>query len=425
MLSDCIIKNYNEILETELMEATGCTEPIALALAAATARKVLGCLPEKVDVYCSANIIKNVKAVVVPNSGGLKGIEVAAMLGIVGGDSEKALQVITNVSDEQREQLRKELLKNKVTCHLAQNVPTLYIKVAVSSDSETAEVILQNKHDNISSIIKNGEVIYHEEVPVGHEVAGPDKELLNVKDIIEYAETVNLDDVRQIIARQIKDNVAISQEGLTNDWGEQVGKTLFNCYDNRDVKIRARAAAAAGSDARMNGCPMAVVINSGSGNQGMTVSLPVIEYAKDLEVSEEKLYRALILANLIALHQKRYIGYLSAYCGAVSAATGAGCGICWLLGGKYEEISNTIINSIASIGGMVCDGAKSSCAGKISLSVESALQAMEMAMKGYVYRNGEGLVKPDVEETIKAVGKMAKDGMASTDIEILEIMLEK
>ena len=424
MLDGCIVRTYNEILRTELMEATGCTEPIALALAAAKARSVLGCLPDKVEVYCSANIIKNVKAVVVPNSGGLKGIETAAMLGIVAGNEEGNLQVISNVTDEDREKLREELALNKVSCFHAKDVPTLYIRVVVHKGEESAEVVLQNKHDNISSVIKNGEVLYHEEVPEGRTVKGPDKNLLNVKDILEYAETVNLEEVRDIIARQIEDNVAISQEGLKNDWGERVGKTLISCYGSSDIKVRARAAAAAGSDARMNGCPMPVVINSGSGNQGMTVSLPVIEYAKELKVSDEKLYRALILANLIALHQKRYIGYLSAYCGAVSAGTGAGCGICWMLGGGYQEICDTITNSISTISGMICDGAKSSCAGKIALSVESAIQAMEMAMKGFVYRNGEGLVKKDCECSIKAVGKMAKEGMASTDNKILEIMLE-
>jgi len=420
---DCRISDtYTKILQYELQEATGCTEPIALALAGAKTRAVLGGMPEEADVYCSGNIIKNVKGVVVPNSGGKRGIDTAVILGMVAGDENAGLQVIHKASDQDREKMKEYLQKTKIRCHLAQDVPTLYIRIEARNAENSALVEIQVTHSNVTRIVRNGEVVLETESGKD-EYPGPDKSLLNVRDIIEYAQSVDVKDIQDVIERQIADNTAISQEGLKNPWGEEVGRNMLKAYGN-DIRIRARAAAAAGSDARMNGCPMAVVINSGSGNQGMTVSLPVIEYAREMNVTHEKLLRALALANLIALHQKRYIGYLSAYCGAVSAAAGAGCGICWLKGGGYEEISNLITNTIATVGGMVCDGAKSSCAGKISIAVETALMAMEMACQGNVYRFGEGLVKQDVEKTIKAYGRMAAEGMKSTDVEILNIMLE-
>ena len=424
MISSKIAETYRQILEEELQEATGCTEPIALALAGAKAREVLGNLPDRADVYCSGNIIKNVKAVVVPNSGGIKGIDTAVVLGMTAGDASVGLQVISKVTDEQKKELKDHLKQIKVSCHLATNVPSLYIRIEAGKGNDSALVEIQQTHSNFTRIERNGEVLFEKEC-TDEESVGADKSLMNVKDILEYAETVDLDEVKDVIERQIRDNTAICEEGLKNSWGEEVGRTLMDCLESCDVRTRARAKAAAGSDARMNGCPMAVVINSGSGNQGMTVSLPVIEYAKEWNVSHEKLIRALVLANLIALHQKRYIGYLSAYCGAVSAATGAGCGICWLRGGSYEQICQVITNSIAVVGGMVCDGAKSSCAGKISIAVETALLGVDMAFSGHVYRSGEGMVKDDIEKTIEAYGRMAAKGMKETDIEILNIMLEE
>ncbi|MBQ2657634.1 MAG: serine dehydratase subunit alpha family protein [Erysipelotrichaceae bacterium] len=413
---------YKRILEEELQEATGCTEPIALALAGAKTAQVLGGVPEEADVYCSGNIIKNVKAVIVPNSGGIRGIDTAVVLGMSAGDPDVGLQVISKVTDTQRDALKKSLQDIKIRVHLAQNVPTLYIRIEARKGEDRATVEIQQTHSHFTLIKKNDVTLLSRECLQYEENA--DKSLMNVKDILEYAETVDLEDVKDIIEMEIRDNTAISQKGLEGGWGEEVGKTMLNC-GYCDVRFRARAAAAAGSDARMNGCPMAVVINSGSGNQGMTVSLPVIEYAKELDVSHEKLIRALVLANLIALHQKRYIGYLSAYCGAVSAAAGAGCGVCWLKGGGYEEICDVITNTIATVGGMICDGAKSSCAGKISISVETALMAVDMAMNGHVYRNGEGMVKNNIERTIEAYGRMAAKGMAETDVEILNIMMEE
>lgn len=423
MLNSEVMNTYKEILETELVEATGCTEPIALALAGAKAREVLGEMPDVVDVYCSGNIIKNVKGVVVPNSGGVKGIDTAVLLGMVGGDPNANLQVISKVNDEDRELLKKEKERVLFVCHLAQNVPTLYIRIEASKAENNVLVEIQQTHSNFTRIIRNGEVILEKKCN-DDEYPGPDKSLMNVRDIYDYALNVDLKDVEAVIERQIRDNTAISVEGLKNAWGEQVGRNMKEYTNSSDIRLRARAAAAAGSDARMNGCPMAVVINSGSGNQGMTVSLPVIEYAKELGSSREELIRALVLANLVALHQKRYIGYLSAYCGAASAAAGAGCGVAYLMGMSYEQICMVITNTIATIGGMVCDGAKSSCAGKISLAVEAALLSVQMAKNENVFRYGEGMVKNDIEKTIKAYGRMAAEGMKSTDVEILNIMLE-
>lgn len=422
MLSEGVCKIYKSILEEELLEATGCTEPIALALVGAKVKKVLGGIPDRLDVYCSGNMIKNVKGVVVPNSGGLRGIDCAVLLGIVGGNPDDDLQVVSKVSDEDRLVLKQELAKKYVKTYLAQDVPTLYIRVVAYKGDDSCEVELQKKHTNVNKIIKNNEVIFDNHTDGNDNSVGSDRSILNIKDIIDYAENVDINDVKELILRQVKDNEAIALEGLKGGYGAEVGKTILEHSD--DVYSRAKAKAAAGSDARMGGCPMPVVINSGSGNQGMTISNAVNEFAKELAASEEKLIRALVIANLVAVHQKKYIGALSAYCGATSAATGAACGIAWLKGGDYDVISKTISNSIVSIGGMVCDGAKGSCASKIALALDSSLRAMDMAFKDRAFTYGEGLVKQDVEGTIQAVGRMAKDGMKQTDIEILNIMLE-
>lgn len=423
MISEDCCKTYKQILESELIEATGCTEPIALALAGAVAKKYLIDMPTHVDVYCSGNMIKNVKGVVVPNSGGLRGIAAAVLLGIIGGDADDVLQVVSKVNDEHREMLKSELEKNYVNCFHQENTPSLYVRIAAGNSAHTVEVELQEKHTNISRIVVDSKEIYNNKTGKRDDHVGPNKDLLNVKDIIEYAETVDIDSVRDLINRQIRDNSAIAEEGLKNNYGASVGKTLLE--KSSDVYTRARAMAAAGSDARMNGCPMPVVINSGSGNQGMTLTLPVLEFAKEFNCDEERTIRALVIANLLAIHQKRYIGALSAYCGATSAASAAGGAICWLKGGTYEQICNTLVNSIVTIGGMVCDGAKSSCASKISVAVDSALQSMDMALKNRTFVSGEGLVKDNPEDTIKAVGSMAKEGMYSTDVQILKLMLGK
>ncbi|MBQ4252451.1 MAG: serine dehydratase subunit alpha family protein [Erysipelotrichaceae bacterium] len=422
MLSEVDCSRITAILKDELIEATGCTEPIALALAGAVLREQLGCLPQKVDVYCSGNIVKNVKGVVVPNSGGLKGIDAAVLLGIIGGDCHDALQVIAHITPEHQALLKEELAKKYVRVHLAQGVPTLYILVKGYQGYDEVEVEIQKHHTNVSRIVKNGKVLFDNHSSEGELPHDTAKSLLSVDTIVEYGENVPLEQIRDLISRQIRDNTAISNEGLTHDYGACIGKTLMARAN--DAYDRAGARAAAGSDARMNGCPMPVVINSGSGNQGMTVSLPVIEFAEELQVSEEKLYRALVIGNLLAIHQKKYIGALSAYCGAVSAAAGAAGAICWLKGGTVRQIGATVSNAICTIGGMVCDGAKSSCAGKIAMAVEAGLMGMNMALNDHNYQYGEGLIKRSNEETIEAVGRMAREGMKSTDIEILNIMLE-
>ena len=335
-----IYDEYVSILRNELVPALGCTEPIAIAYACAKARQILGQMPERLELWCSGNIIKNVKGVVVPNSGGLHGIEVAGILGIVGGNPDKELEVLESVTAEDIEKTKILLKQDFCTCHLIENVDNLFIAAKVFAGTENAEVEIANRHTNITRLVKNGQ-----ELDVGslieyaeHQGTKLDKSLLNVKDILEFADCVAIEDVKDVLDNQIQMNTAISQEGLKNSYGAEVGRTLLKYYGN-DIKVRARAAAAAGSDARMGGCSMPVVINSGSGNQGMTVSLPVIEYAKELDLPQEKLYRALVVSNLISIHQKKYIGSLSAYCGAVSAACGSGAAITYLYGGGLEDVS--------------------------------------------------------------------------------------
>lgn len=417
-----IYNSYVEILRSELVPALGCTEPIALAYAAAKAREVLGEMPEKIRMFCSGNIIKNVKGVKVPNSGGMKGIEAAAILGVIGGRADKKLEVLQSITENDIQKTKRLLNTNFCQCELLEGVENLYIIAEVISKKNKVTVEVKNQHTNITRIIKNNEVIFESAQEDKKKVIR--KELLSVKDIIEFADTVNLEDVRDILEQQIEFNSRIAEEGLRHKYGTEVGRTLLEFYGT-DVKVRAKAMSAAGSDARMSGCALPVVINSGSGNQGMTVSLPVIEYAKELKVEKEKLYRALVVANLIAIHQKRFIGSLSAYCGATSAGCGAGCGIAYLYGGKYEEISQTIINTIANIGGMVCDGAKSSCAAKIASAVDAGIMGYMMSKKDRVFQPGEGLVEDDVEKTIRNLGRMGREGMRNTDVEILNMMLGK
>lgn len=422
-MNDFIYSNYINILKSELKPALGCTEPIALAYAAAKARFVLGEFPDCMEVCCSGNIIKNVKGVTVPNSGGLRGIEIAATLGVVGGDSEKKLEVLEDVTDAHRELTRKLVGDNFCNCILQEGVENLFIVAKAIKGDSYAKVTIINRHTFITEIEKDGEILYQNTLSEASTTA-PDKTLLNIKDIIDFANTVDIADLSEILDNQIQMNTTISDEGLTHIYGQAVGKTLLATYGT-DIKFRARAKAAAASDARMGGCSFPVVINSGSGNQGITVSLPVIEYAKELGKTKEELYRALVVSNLTSLHQKRYIGNLSAYCGAVSAAAGAGAAITYMHGGSLQQISDTITNTIANVGGIVCDGAKASCAAKISSALEAAILGHHMAMEGNVFSAHEGIVKDSIEDTIKSVGHMARVGMKSTDVEILNIMIDK
>ena len=419
-----VYDTYTALLNSELKMATGCTEPIAIAYAGARLRQVLGEIPEHCTVYCSGNIVKNVFAVTVPNSGGAKGIDTAAILGIIGGDADYVLDVLHAVTPEDVELMNKLLAEKICDCELVEGVENLYIRIEAKYGSDTAMVEIKDYHSNITRIEKNGEVLFNAEENAT-EASSIDKTLLNVKDIFEYAGLVDLNDVKDVLLNQIKCNSAIAEEGLKNPWGSQVGRTIYEHDMGKSVWNKARAYAAAGSDARMNGCPMPVVINSGSGNQGMTVSLPIYVYAKEMNVDEEKMLRSLALANLISLHQKRYIGSLSAYCGAISAATASACGIAYMFGGDYALICDVITNSINTTGGMVCDGAKSSCAAKIATALDMALLAYEMSQKKRVFMPGEGLVEDNIEETIANVGRMGRDGMKSTDVEILKIMLGK
>ena len=425
-------KIYNEyvtILESELVPALGCTEPIALAYAAAKAKEVLGKMPDHITMRCSGNIITNVKGVKVPNSGGMKGVEAAAVLGITGGDPSQALEVLEHVTDREIDEAEKLLKAGFCDCVLKDDVANLYIEAyAVCKKTEKSEalVVIEDEHTNITHIEKDGQVLFHKEKKeyCQEREKTPDKSLLNLEDIITFANEVQITDVEKVLGRQIKYNTRIAEEGLRNPWGAQVGRVVLEEF-GEDVKWRAVAKASAGSDARMSGCALPVIINSGSGNQGMTCSLPVIEFGKELKKSKEEIYRALCVSNLVALNQKKYIGSLSAYCGAVCAAAGAGAGITYLCGGTLEQIENTVVNTIADAGGIVCDGAKPSCAAKISTALQAAILSHKMAMRGLTFARGEGLVMDCPEDTIKAVGYVGRAGMKQTDVEILNLMIGK
>jgi len=414
---------YLALLKSELVSALGCTEPIAVALAAATAARILGTRPERIEIWCSGNIIKNVKGVVVPNTGNLKGIEAAAIAGIVGGDADMGLQVLQSVKAEQHPEIRRLLADGMCGVRLIIGESNLYIIAKAYAGNESAEISIKDSHTNIFKIVKNGQTVVEKaDSTQVHDGVEIDRTKLNVRDILEFAETVGLTDVESIIASQIDKNTAISDEGLRGQYGASVGKTLLKCFGN-DIKIRAKARAAAGSDARMSGCALPVVINSGSGNQGMTVSLPVIAFAEEMKLGKEELYRALVFSNLIAIHQKTAIGKLSAYCGAVSAACGSGAAITYMSGGDLDSISKTITNTLANVGGIVCDGAKPSCAAKIASAVDAAIMAHYLSTEGKTFLDGEGLVTGDVEGTIANIGRMGNAGMRSTDLEILKMMV--
>lgn len=413
---------YVQILKEELVPAMGCTEPIALAYAAAKAREVLGCLPDRVCIEASGSIIKNVKSVIVPNTDHLKGIPAAATAGIIAGKPEKELEVIAEVSKEDTRKMKEYLETTPITVEHVDHGITFEIIVTVYHNESYAKVRIANYHTNIVLIEKDGNVLYQIEVEGEKEEGLTDRSLLNVEDILDFANTVEVEDVKETLDRQIAYNTAISEEGLRGDYGANIGSVLLATYGD-DVRTRAKAAAAAGSDARMNGCELPVIINSGSGNQGMTASLPVIEYAKELKSSETELYRALTLSNLVTIHQKTGIGRLSAFCGAVSAGAGAGAGIAYLMGGTFEEIAHTIVNALAIVSGIVCDGAKASCAAKIASAVDAGILGYNMYKQGQQFYDGDGIVIKGVDATIRNVGRLGKDGMKGTNEEIIRIMV--
>jgi len=424
MLSEKVYKMYVDILKEELIPAMGCTEPIAVAYAAAKCRAVLADKVERAEVEVSGNIIKNVKSVVVPNTDGMRGIEAAAAVGIVAGDESRQLEVIKAVTKEDIEKTKEFLKEKSISVKHAETPYIFDINIKLYSKNQQASVRIIDYHTNIVRIEKNGSVIFRKEMK-GAEISSlTDRSVLNIKDIVEFAHSVSIEDIEEVIGRQIEYNTAISEEGLKNSYGANIGSVILNTYGSDDIKIRAKAKAAAGSDARMNGCEMPVVINSGSGNQGITASVPVIEYARELACSREQLYRALVISNLVTIHLKTGIGRLSAYCGAVSAGCGSGCGIAYLKGGDYKTISHTLVNSIAIVSGMICDGAKASCAAKIAASVDAGILGYYMYINGQQFYGGDGIVKKGVENTIINVGRLAKEGMQETDREIIKLMSE-
>ncbi|HBA63945.1 MAG TPA: hypothetical protein DCZ20_08835 [Lachnospiraceae bacterium] len=413
---------YVQILKEELVPAMGCTEPIALAYAAAKARELLGSLPEKVLIEASGSIIKNVKSVIVPNTNHLKGIPAAAAAGIIAGKAEKELEVIASVTPEEIDAMKEFLDTADIQVAHVDHGLTFEIIVTVYHGEEYAKVRIANYHTNIVLLEKNGEVLLEQEVQGEEEEGLTDRTLLDMASIWEFANTVAIEDVQEVLARQILYNSAIAEEGLRGDYGANIGSVLLK-MEGESIRTRAKAMAAAGSDARMNGCELPVIINSGSGNQGMTCSLPVITYAKELKVDEEQLYRALTLSNLVAIHQKTGIGRLSAYCGAVCAGAAAGAGIAYLCGGGFEDVKHTVVNALAIVSGIVCDGAKASCAAKIASAVDAGILGFEMYRNGQQFFAGDGIVTKGVDETIRNVGRLGKEGMRETNEEIIDIMV--
>lgn len=413
---------YVRILREELVPAMGCTEPIAVAFAAAKAREVLGVLPERVRVGASGSIIKNVKSVIVPNTDHLKGIPAAAAAGIVAGRASLELECLSQISEEEREGARAFLEQVPVEVYPLKSGITFDLEVEVFSGESRAKVRIANYHTNLVRIERDGEVLLSRPVLGEREEGLTDRSLLSMREIWEFACSVDLEDIREVVSRQIACNTAIAEEGLRGDYGANIGSVILET-EGETLRGRAKALAAAGSDARMNGCELPVIINSGSGNQGMTCSLPVIQYAREMECGEERLLRALVLSNLITIHEKTGLGRLSAYCGAVCAGAAAGAGIAYLCGGGYEEVCHTVVNALAITSGIVCDGAKASCAAKIAASVDAGILGYHMYRMGQQFYAGDGIITKGADETISNVGRLGREGMRGTNEEIIEIMV--
>lgn len=421
--NDIKYQSYIQILREELIPAMGCTEPIALAYAAAVARDTLGEIPDRIKVCASGSIIKNVKSVIVPNTRQLKGIPAAVTAGIIAGNAEKELEVIADVSDEQITQMKNYLDTTEISVKPLDSGITFDILITAYKGDTFSKVRIANYHTNIVRIEKNQEVLLDKPVSTESEEGLTDRSLLSMEDIWDFAQTVDIADVKDILDPQISCNMAIAEEGLRGNYGANIGSVLLSMGPDL-VQTRAKAMAAAASDARMNGCELPVIINSGSGNQGITTSVPVIVYARELNASEEQLYRALTLSNLTTIHQKTPIGRLSAYCGAVSAGVGAGAGIAYLSGGDYQDIIHTVVNAVSIVSGMVCDGAKASCAAKIAASVDAGILGYHMYKNGQQFYSGDGLVTKGVEATLKNIGRLGKEGMKETNQEIIRMMTE-
>ena len=417
-----IYDTYVRLLERELVPAMGCTEPIAVAYAAAVATRELGVLPETVDICVSANIIKNVKGVTVPNTGGLHGLKAATAAGIIAGDPDSKLLVISQVTKAQQGRIAEYLKEAEFTVRESDSGALFDICITLGGGGHEASCRIAEAHANIVSIRRDGEILYSRELGNSAPETSADKKLLAVEQIVEFADALKVKDVKAVFDRQIAYNMDIAEEGLKNNYGARIGQVLLKSREN-DVITRAKAYAAAASDARMGGCEKPVVINSGSGNQGITTSIPVVIYARELGATEEALYRALAVSNLVTLHLKSGIGPLSAYCGAISAGCGAAAGITYLYGGKFREVAHTIVNAIAINSGVICDGAKASCAAKIASAVEAGILGMQMFRQGSQFYDGDGIVSKGVEATIRNVSQVASEGMRKTDTEIIKIML--
>ena len=419
---------YLQILKEELIPAMGCTEPIAIALAAAKAREALGMAPERCTVEVSGNIIKNAKAVTVPNTGGLKGIEASVAAGVAAGRGDLDLEVLAQVTEEQIQDIRKVLEDCPMQVIPTHNGHLLYICVTAEAQGHTGLCEIMDMHTNVVRVQHDQEILFQAENAAAageKKPAGADRSALNIQDIIAFADAVDPADIAETIDRQISYNCAVAHRGLTEDWGAGVGRTLLK-VGGSSVSNRAKAAAAAAADARMGGCSLPVVTVAGSGDQGLAASLPVIVYAEDMHATKEELYRALVVSSLVAVHQKTSIGRLSAFCGATSASCGAICGIAYLQGGRYDVISHTISNTLGICSGMACDGAKPSCAAKIAAGLEAGFLGYQMYLnEAHQFFPGEGIIGEDVETTISNVGRMAAQGMRETDKEILNIMVGK
>ena len=421
MLKENVMRDYIAILSEELVPATGCTEPIAIAYCAATVKKLLGKLPERVTATVSGNILKNVKSVVVPNTGGRKGIRPAIAAGMVAGDPDRDLQVIADLPPEALTALDDFLRTADIDVICGESPCKLDIDIQAVAGSRSARVRITNHHTNIVHMERDGQVLRDLPVVDAAEEHMTDKSCLNVEDIVRFADTVPLEAVQELLLRQIEQNTAIAEEGLRGVWGAQIGRILLEDYGD-DIKQRAKAYAAAGSDARMSGCEMPVVILSGSGNQGITACLPVVVYARHIGATREQLIRALLVSDLVTIHQKSGIGRLSAYCGAISAGVGAGAGICYLLGGGFSAVAHTVVNAVAILSGTICDGAKPSCAAKIAAAVDAGIMGYRMYLHHREFHSGEGIVAGSVDDTIANVGLLAQQGMRQTDHTILRIM---
>lgn len=417
---DSLYSIYVQILKEELVMAMGCTEPIAISYACAKATQVLDHLPDRIVVKASGSIIKNVKSVIVPHTNGLKGIEVAAAAGALYGDADAKLEVLSRATREQIEELPEYVQNTNITVQHIEQGHVLDLEIHVYYEQEHASVRIVDTHTNIVQIEKNWQVIF-EDKTTSLELKA-DHSALIMKQIWDFSQTVDIDDVKEILDRQITCNMAIANEGIHNSYGANIGHVILN-MDSDCVKTRAKAYAAAGSDARMNGCELPVVINSGSGNQGITCCVPVVVYAKELDCTQEQLYRALVLSNLTAIYIKTGIGTLSAFCGAVSAGAAAGAGIAYLHNGTYKEIQHTIVNALAILSGTICDGAKASCAAKIASSVDAGIMGYYMYKNKQQFYAGDGIVAHSVDETIQNIGTLGSQGMLQTNDKIIEMMI--